>query len=62
MYKMDRLERVLEECLEEKTKKEIYDYVVKKLNYKDVKKKPRRKKQIVCRPVMMISDSSDNEN
>ena len=62
MYKMDRLDLVLDECLKEKTKKEIYDYVVKKLDYKGVKPKARRKKQIVCRPVMMISDSSDNEN
>lgn len=62
MYKMDRLDLVLDECLKEKTKKEIYDYVVKKLNYKDIKPKTRKKKQIVCRPVMMISDSSDNEN
>ena len=62
MYKMDRLDLVLDECLKDKTKKEIYDYVVKKLDYKGVKPKIRRKKQIVCRPVMMISDSSDNEN
>lgn len=63
MYKMDRLDLVLDECLKEKTKKEIYEYVVKKLNYKEVKPKTRKKKkEIICRPVMMISDSSDNEN
>ena len=42
MYKMDRLYLVLDECLKEKTKKEIYDYVVKKLDYKGVKPKARR--------------------
>ena len=57
---MDRLDLVLQECLESKTKKEVYEYVVKKLNYKV--KKPRKRREIICRPVLMISDSSDNEN
>ena len=43
MYKMDRLDLVLDECLKEKTKKEICEYVVKKLNYKEVKPKTRKK-------------------
>ena len=57
---MDRLDLVLQECLESKTKKEVYEYVLKKLNYKV--KKPRKRREIICRPVLMISDSSDNEN
>ena len=57
---MDRLDLVLKECLENNTKKEVYDYIVKKLNYKV--KRGRKRKEIICRPVLMISDSSDNEN
>ena len=57
---MDRLDLVLQECLESRTKKEVYEYIVKKLNYKV--KKPRKKREIICRPVLMISDSSENEN
>ena len=57
---MDRLDLVLQECLESKTKKDVYEYIVKKLNYKV--KKPRKKREIICRPVLMISDSSENEN
>ena len=56
---MDRLDIVLEDCLKEKSKKEIYDYVVKKLKYKE--RKVRKRKEIICRPALMISDSSDNE-
>ena len=57
---MDRLDLVLQECLESKTKKDVYEYIVKKLNYKV--KSPRKKREIICRPVLMISDSSENEN
>ena len=56
---MDVLDNVLDECLKEKTSKEIYEYVVKKIKYKGVKR--RKRKEIVCRPVLMISESSDNE-
>ena len=57
---MDILDNVLEECLKENTTKEIYEYVVTKIKYKGVKRSKRR--EIVCRPVLMISESSDNEN
>ena len=57
---MDVLDKVLEDCLKEKTSKEIYEYVVKKIKYKGVNR--RKRKEIVCRPVLMISESSDNEN
>ncbi len=56
---MDVLEKVLDDCLKEKTSKEIYDYVVSKLKYKYVKRSNRKK--LVCRPALMISDSSDND-
>ena len=55
---MERLDLVLKECLDI-IQKEVYDYIVKKINYKV--KKPRKRKEILCRPVLMISDSSDNE-
>lgn len=57
---MDVLEKVLEDCLKEKTPKEIYEYVVKKIKYTGVKR--RKRKEIVCRPVLMISDSSENDD
>ena len=64
---VNKLDVCLKECLEksEKTEDEIFEIFNRLLNKhrqkqaKSINKKKKRK--IVCRPAMIISDSSDNE-
>jgi hypothetical protein len=65
---VNKLDMCLKECLEksEKTEDEIFDIFNRLLNKHRNKQtnnptKPKKKRKIVCRPAMIISDSSDNE-
>ena len=57
----------LKECLEKSDKTEdelfeIFNRLLNKYRTKQTKSmKQRKKRKIVCRPAMIISDSSDNE-
>jgi hypothetical protein len=64
---VNKLDVCLKECLEksEKTEDEIFEIFNRLLNKHRKKQtksmKPKKKRKIVCRPAMIISDSSDND-
>jgi len=66
---VNKLDVCLKECLERsnKTEDELFEIFNRLLNNhrkkrdKTIKLKKKLKRKIVCRPAMIISDSSDNE-
>ena len=66
---VNKIDVCLKECLEKsnKTEDELFEIFNRLLNNyrqksdKTIKLKKKLKRKIVCRPAMIISDSSDNE-
>ena len=64
---VNKIDVCLKECLEksDKTEDELFEIFNRLLNKHRKKQtkpmKSKKKRKIVCRPAMIISDSSDNE-
>ena len=61
---VNKIDVCLKECLEksDKTEDELFEIFNRLLNkHRKKQTKSNKKRKIVCRPAMIISDSSDND-